>query len=287
VIVFLVAAAALSTLLVLLAAWYSDRWEREPVSLVENVLLLGLAVELVVVLLARWWFGFESWAEWALAGALVPVGVLLPSTASVTREVDEPFDGIVYSVAFACGSSLVLLLWDLPVLARTASGEVLEPDVFPGLGDLAGLLLAPHVAARLGGHLSTLAAAALIGGLYGYLQARTPRPSRSALTLSATALAGVLGGLDLLMHGSAWFRVVLAAAAIATASVLKTASPFKRHPASRDGSLAVTSLRTALLVTGAAFLALCVLAGVSGSDRFKPGVSRVGAPTTSLKPDVP
>jgi hypothetical protein len=103
VIVLLVPVAALSTWLVPAVTWSSDRWEREPVALAENVLLLGVALQPACVFAARWWFGFEDWQLPGPLSVTVPVGLLIPFVAGATAEMDEPHAGLVYAAAFASG----------------------------------------------------------------------------------------------------------------------------------------------------------------------------------------
>ena len=267
-IVFLVVVSGASSLIALLAAWASDTWEREPLESVENVLLLGVAVQVALVLLARWAAGFDAWGALGLLGVALPAGILVPFAAAKLSELDEPYDGVVYSVAFASGSSLVLLLWDVPVLAREAGGAALQPGVVLGLRDLVALLGAPAVVARLGAHAAAVAVAVLTGALYGVLVGvRDQR--RAPLALAGGLLAALLSLADLLVQGAWWGRVGLAVLAVIAAFVLKSRSPFRSRPKAPQTDLAVEGVKAALLVIGACFVALCLLASVAGSDRFE------------------
>ena len=269
-IVFLVVVSGASSLIALLAAWASDTWEREPLESVENVLLLGVAVQVALVLLARWAAGFDAWGALGLFGVALPAGILLPFAAAKLSELDEPYDGIVYSVAFASGSSLVLLLWDVPALAREAGGAALHPGAVLGLRDLVALLGAPAVLARLGAHAAAVAVAVLTGGLYGVLVGvRDRRRAPLALALAGGLLAALLSLADLLVQGAWWGRVGLAVLAVIAAFVLKSRSPFRSRPKAPRTDLAVEGVKAALIVIGACFVALCLLASVAGSDRFE------------------
>ena len=267
-IVFLVVVSGASSLIALLAAWASDTWEREPLESVENVLLLGVAVQVALVLLARWAAGFDAWGALGLLGVALPAGILVPFAAAKLSELDEPYDGVVYSVAFASGSSLVLLLWDVPVLAREAGGAALQPGVVLGLRDLVALLGAPAVVARLGAHAAAVAVAVLTGALYGVLVGVRDR-RRAPLALAGGLLAALLSLADLLVQGAWWGRVGLAVLAVIAAFVLKSRSPFRSRPKAPQTDLAVEGVKAALLVIGACFVALCLLASVAGSDRFE------------------
>lgn len=269
-VVFLVVVSGASSLIALLAAWASDTWEREPLESVENVLLLGVAVQVALVLLARWAVGFDAWGALGLLGVALPAGLLVPFAAAKLSELDEPYDGVVYSVAFASGSSLVLLLWDVPVLAREAGEAALQPGVVLGLRDLVALLGAPAVLERLGAHAAAVAVAALTGALYGVLAGVSGRRRAPlALALAGGLLAALLSLADRLVQGAWWGRVGLAVFAVIAAFVLKSRSPFRSRLKAPQTDLAVEGVKAALLVIGACFVALCLLASVAGSDRFE------------------
>jgi len=223
-----------------------------------------------LVLVARWAAGFDAWGALGLLGVALPAGILVPSATARLSELDEPYDGVVYSVAFASGSSLVLLLWDVPLLARQAGGAALQPGVVLGFRDLVALLGAPAVLERLGAHAAALAVAVLTGALFGVL-AGIPGRRRSpwVLALAGGLLAVLLSLADRLLQGAWWVRLVLAILAVGTAFAVKSRSPFRSRPEAPQTDLAVEGMKAALLVVGACFVALCLLASVAGSDRFE------------------
>jgi RsiW-degrading membrane proteinase PrsW (M82 family) len=101
--VFLLLVCGVSALVTIGVAWLSDTWEREPLHLVENVLLLGVTVQLIIVIAGVSLFGFEDWSRAGTLSVVLPACALLPLATASLKELDEPFDGIVYAVAFACG----------------------------------------------------------------------------------------------------------------------------------------------------------------------------------------
>jgi hypothetical protein len=268
-VVFLVVVCCAATWLALFVAWVFDLWEREPLAIVERLLLLGIAAQVGLVILGKWAFGFEAWNQLGLLGAALPAGLLLPVATAGISELDEPYDGIVYGVALACGASLVLLLWDIPLLAREVGAQALQPSVFPGIRDLALALRVPAVLERLVDHVSIVAVAALTGSVYGTLASdRAKRWRMPALVAAAGTLSAALAAGDWVLGGAAWFRVLLTAAAVAAAAAAKRRSPFRAKPEPAAPDVTLERVKATLVVLGACLLALCVLASVADTDRY-------------------
>lgn len=260
--VFLLLVCGVSALVTLGVAWLSDTWEREPLHLVENVLLLGVTVQLIIVIAGVSLFGFEDWSGAGTLSVVLPACALLPLATASLKELDEPFDGIVYAVAFACGGSLVQLMWDVPQLARQAGAGLLHPATFPGTRDLILLFAAPPVAARLGDHVTAMAVAVMAGAAFGWLAVRRRQRGLVKLAAVAGAVATALALTDAWLGGAGWLRLTLLLAALAVGITVKRASPFRERPEAAHPDLALDGLKATLLVIGA-----CLPARVPAAHR--------------------
>jgi len=240
-------AGLLSTLL-LAVVYLSDRYEREPIELIQNFFLSGLLGQLVLILAVTAVSGDVSWSgPWILI-TIVCAALYLPFQLHRQTEMDERFDGIVYAVALVGGATCVIHLNNLPrVIAASPYRDALAPGAEPDLRDLLILATSPGIAAELGQGLVVILAAVLVGALLGALQLRGWSPSRTALVCVVVALAAT--GLDLLTGGAWPVRGALAVMAVA-----------RPEPLERD--VLIMGLKTVLIVFGAALLATVLLQAV-------------------------
>ncbi len=104
---------------------------------------------------------------------MVCAALYLPFQLHRQPEMDERFDGIVYSVAFVGGATCVIHLNNLPgVIAASPYREALVPGAVPDLRDLLILATSPGFAAELGQGLVLILAAVFVGAVLGTLQLR-------------------------------------------------------------------------------------------------------------------
>jgi len=206
-------AGLLSTLL-LAVVYLADRYEREPIELIQNFFLSGLLGQLVLILAVTAVGGEVSWSgPWILV-TMVCAALYLPFQLHRQAEMDERFDGIVYAVALVGGATCVIHLNNLPrVIAASPYRDALAPGAEPDLRDLLILATSPGFTAELGQGLVMILAAVLVGAVLGTLQLRGWSPSRTALVCVVVALAAT--GLDLLTGGAWPVRGALAVMAVA------------------------------------------------------------------------
>ncbi len=261
--------AGLLGALILAAVFAADRYEREPVELIQDSFLIGLAGQLAL-LLARWAAtGEVVWTgPWPLVTALA-VAVYLPHRLAREPEVDERFDGVVYAVATMAGAACAILVNDLPWLAAASPHRAaLSPGAEPDLRDLLILVGDPVIGAGLGRAAVLVLASVLIGAVLGVLQLRGTKPWPTAAWCAATA--GVAVGPDLASEGAWWWRAVLAVVAAAVAFAVKRRSVFRDHPQPVERDVVVLGLRTVLVVLGAALLATALLQAVVDQPVIEP-----------------
>lgn len=261
--------AGLLSAVVLAAVLVADRYEREPVELIQDSFLVGLAGQLAL-LLARWAATGEAvWSgPWPLVTALA-VACFLPYRLAREPEVDERFDGIVYAVATMAGAACAILVNDLPWLAAASPHRTaLSPGAEPDLRDLLILAGDPVLGAGLGRGAVLVAAAVLIGAVLGVLQLRGVAPWRTAAACAVTATVAV--GVDLASGGAWWWRVLLAVVAATVAVAVKRRSVFREHPQPIERDVVVLGLRTVLVVLGAALLAMALLQAVVDQPVIEP-----------------
>ncbi len=259
-------AGLLSTLL-LAVVYLADRYEREPIELIQNFFLSGLLGQLVLILAvtavtAVTAVGGEvSWSGPSILITMVCAALYLPFQLHRQTEMDERFDGIVYAVALVGGATCVIHLNNLPrVIAASPYRDALAPGAEPDLRDLLILATSPGFTAELGQGLVMILAAVLVGAVLGTLQLRGWSPSRTALVCVVVALAAT--GLDL-MTGGAWpVRGALAVMAVAVAVAVKRRSVFKDRPELPERDVLIMGLKTVLIVFGAALLATVLLQAV-------------------------
>jgi hypothetical protein len=249
---------------VLLAVVYAaDRYEPEPIDAIQNAYLAGLLAQLVVILGTTMIAGAMSWSgPWVLVTG-VGVALVVPFQLSGRDEVDERFDGIVYTVAAMAGASCVIHLNNLQTISMAAPldaalGSGAEPD----LRDLMILIRSPAVSTELGSWLVLIATAVLVGAVLGSLQLRGMGPASIAPICAAVAVAAI--GLDLAMAGHWIIRSVLALAALGSAVALNRRSVFRHRPQAREAETVILGFRTILVVLGAALLTAVILTSVTG-----------------------
>jgi hypothetical protein len=256
--IYIASFAGLLSTLLLVVVYLADRYEREPIELIQNFFLSGLMGQLVLILAAIAVGGEVFWSgPWILI-TLVCAALYLPFQLGRQTEMDERFDGIVYTVALVGGASCVIHLNNLPlVIAASPYRDALAPGAEPDLRDLLILSTSPGFATELGQGLVVILTSILVGAVLGTLQLRGWPPWRTALVCVAVGLA--TAGLDLLTSGAWWLRAALAIAAVAVAVAVKRRSVFKDRPESPERDVLVLGLKTVLMVFGAALLATVLL----------------------------
>jgi hypothetical protein len=214
--------------------------------------------QLVLILAATSVGGDVFWSgPWILI-TVVCAALYLPFQLGRQAEMDERFDGIVYTVALVGGATCVIHINNLPrVIAASPYRDALAPGAEPDLRDLLILSTSSGFATELGQGLVVILTAVLVGAVLGTLQLRGWPPWRTALVCVVVGLAAA--GLDLLTGGAWWVRGVLAVAAVAVAVALKRRSVFKDRPESPEHDVLVMGLKTVLMVFGAALLASVLL----------------------------
>ncbi len=250
--------AALLASLVLAVVYAADRWEREPVELIQNSFLTGLLGQLVLVLAAVQIVGELVWTgPWALI-TVGFVSLSLPFQLRRQTELDERFDGIVYAVALTAGAVCSVHLFNLPrLLAASPSGGAAAPGVAPDLRDLLIVASSPEVAAELGQGLVLVVAAVLVGAVLGTLQLRGTAPWRTA---AACCLAGLgVVGVDLAFSGRWLVRCLLVVGAVALAAAVKRRSVFRDRPQPPERDVVVAAVKTVLMILGSALLATVMI----------------------------
>jgi hypothetical protein len=265
-------AGLLSTLL-LAAVYLADRYEREPIELIQDFFLSGLLGQLVLILAVTAVGRDVSWSgPWILI-TVVCAALYLPFQLHRQTEMDERFDGIVYSVALIGGATCVIHLNNLPrVVAASPYRDALASGTEPDLRDMLILATSPGFATELGQGLVVILAAVLVGAVLGTLQLREWSPWRTAFVCVAVALA--VTGLDLLTGGVWPVRGALAVMAVAVAAAVKRRSVFKGRPEAPERDVLVMGLKTVLMVSGAALLATVVLQAVAEQPDAGPGSPR-------------
>ncbi len=253
-------AALLSTGL-LAVVYLADRYEREPIELIQDFFLSGLLGQLLLILAVTAVVGDVFWSgPWVLV-TLVCASLYLPIRLSRQPEMDERFDGIVYTVALVGGATCVIHLNNLPrVIAASPYREVIAPGAAPDLRDLLIIATWPGFTAELGQGLVLICAAVLIGGLLGTLQMRGVSSWQTALAAVAVAIA--TAGVDLVTGGVRPVRGVLVVAAVAVSLAIKRRSVFRDRPEPPERDVLIMGLKTALMVFGAALLASVLLQAV-------------------------
>jgi hypothetical protein len=259
--IYIAAFAGLLSSLLLAVVYLADRYEREPIGLIQNVFLSGLLGQLVLVLVVDRVTGAESWSgPWILV-TVTCAAVYLPFQLRGQSEVDERFDGIVYSVALVGGATCVIHLHNLPrEIAASPYRDALAPGAEPDLRDLMILAGSPGFSAELGQGIVLICTAVFFGAILGALQLRGRSPGQSAGVSALVALA--VAGFDLVTGGIWAVRGALAVAAVGVALAVKRRSVFRDRPQAAERDVLVLGLKTVLMVFGAALLATVLLQAV-------------------------
>jgi len=259
--IYIASIAGLLSTLLLAFVYLADRYEREPIELIQNFFLSGLVGQLVLILAVTAATGDVSWSGAWLLITVVCAAIYLPFQLHRQPEMDEKFDGIVYSVALFGGAACVTHLNNLPrVIAESPYRDALAPGAAPDLRDVLILATSPAFAAELGQGLVLIFAAILVGAVLGTFQLRGWSPWRTASVCVAVALA--ITAFDLLTGGAWPARGVLAVAGILAALIVKRRSVFKDRPEPPERDVLVMGLKTVLMVFGATLLATVLLQAV-------------------------
>jgi hypothetical protein len=253
-------AGLLSTLL-LAVVYFADRYEREPIELIQNFFLSGLLAQLVIILAVTSVGGEISWSgPWVLL-TMTGAAFYLPIQLHRQTEMDERFDGIVYSVAFVGGATCAIHLNNLPgVIAASPYRDALVSGAVPDARDLLILATSSGFGAELGQGLVLVLVAVLVGAILGTLLLRGWSPWRTAAVCVGVTLATI--GLDLLTRGAWPARAFLLVVSLAIALTVKRRSVFKDRPEPAESDVLVLGLKTVLMVFGAALLAAVLLQAV-------------------------
>jgi len=250
-------AGLLSTLL-LGVVYLADRYEREPIELIQNTFLAGLMAQLVIVFAVALVAGPVIWDGGWLLVTVVGVALVMPFQLQNRAEMDERFDGIVYTVAFAGGATCVIHLNNLPsLIAASPFRAALELGAEPDLRDLLILADSTGFAAEFGRGLVVVLVATVVGAVLGSLHMRGVQPWRSASICGLVATTAM--GINLLADGAWVVRGVLAIAAVGVAVALKRRSVFRDRPEPTEGDLLTAGLKTVLMIFGAVLLATVLL----------------------------
>ena len=271
----------LSTLL-LAVVYLADRYEREPIELIQNFFLSGLLGQLVIILAITSVGGEVAWSgPWILL-TVAGAALYLPFQLHRQAEMDERFDGIVYSVAFVGGATCVVHLNNLPgVIAASPYRDALVAGAVPDLRDLMILATSSGFAAELGQGFVMILSAVFVGAILGRLQLRGWPPWQTAAACLMGALATI--GIDLLTGGSWPMRGVLSVVGLAVVLAVKRRSVFKDRPEPTERDVLVLGMKTVLMVFGAALLATVLLQAVVE----RPEVPDVTFTRTDMTHDAP
>jgi len=259
--IYIASFAGLLSTLLLAVVYLADRYEREPIELIQNFFLSGLLGQLGLVLAVTSLDGEVSWSGLWILITIFCAALYLPFQLHRQAEMDERFDGIVYSVAFVGGTTCAIHLNNLPgVIAASPYRDALVPGAVPDLRDLVILATSSGFATELGQGFVLILAAVFVGAVLGTLQSRGWSPWQTALVCVVVALATT--GLDLLTNGAWPVRGILAVAGIVVALAVKRRSVFKGRPEPAERDVLVLGLKTVLMVFGAALLATVLLQAV-------------------------
>jgi len=280
--IYIATFAGLLSSLLLAVVYLADRYEPEPIELILDSFLIGLAGQLVLIFIASALHGGVLWSGPWLLVTMAVATLYLPYQLSGQVEADERFDGIVYSVALVGGAVCAIHLNNLPrVAAISPYRDALAPGAEPDLRDLLILAGSSGFTAELGRGLVVILAAVLVGAVLGTLQLRGWPWWRTASICLAVGSAVI--GVDLLVGGNWWARGSLAVSAMAVAFVVKRRSIFKDRPEPRERDVLLMGFKTVLVVFGATLLATVLLQAVVEQPRLDDGLS-AGAHESVLPP---
>lgn len=270
--IYIASFAGLLSSLLLVVVYLADRYEPEPIELIQGSFLTGLMLQLILIFAASAAFGAALWSGPWIMITVACLAIYLPFRLYRQTEVDERFDGIVYGVALAGGAACAIHLHDLPrVLAASPYRRSFAPGAEPDLRDLLILASSPGLVAELGRGLVVIVAAILVGAAVGTLQLRGWMPWRTAAVSVGVGL--VVTGVDVLASGHWWIRAAMVVLALVIALAVKQRSVFKDRPEPRERDVMLMGLKTVLIVFGAALLATVLLQAVVEQPRVDEGTS--------------
>lgn len=256
--VYIAVFAGVSSVVVLAAVYLADRYEREPLELIQDAFLLGAAVQLILTLAARAILGSDVWSSGLMILTAALSALWLPFHLARLDEADERFDGIVYSVAAVAGASCVIHVGNLPgLIAGSPYADALTGAAAPSLRDLLIVISWPEFGRELARHLGLIGAAVLAGALAGIRHA-AGRP-RGVSALLAALLATAATGLVWASGDEVWPVIVVVAVAIVWAAWIKRRSVHRGAPEAPEDALLVRVVKTVALVLGIALAASAVL----------------------------
>lgn len=282
--IYIASFAGLLSSLLLAVVYLADRYEPEPIELIQDSFLTGLAGQLVLIFLVSSIDGQLMWSGAWMIVTVICAAAYLPFRLHRQAEMDERFDGIVYSVALVGGATCVVHLNNLPgVIAASPYRDALAPGAEPDLRDMLILTGSPGIAGELGLGLVAIMAAILVGAALGMLQMRGWSPWRTAVVCVAVGSAVV--GVDLLAGGGWWVRGVLVVTALAVALAVKRRSVFKDRPEPREREVLLMGLKMVLVVFGAALLSMVLLQAVVEQPSVEDELVGGGHHTTDAGPE--
>ena len=272
--IYIASFAGLLSSLLLAVVYLADRYEPEPIELIQDSFLTGLAGQLMLVFAVSSVAGTVLWSGWWLLVTVVAAAVYLAFGLHRQGEVDERFDGIVYSVATLGGATCAIHLNNLPrVMAASPYHDALAPGAEPDLRDLLILAGSPGFSAELGRGLVVILSAVFVGAVVGTLKLRAWPPWQTAMVAAAVGVV-VVGG-DVATGGSWWVRGALALAAFGIAVAVKRRSVFMGRPEPRERDVVIMGLKTILIIFGASLLAMGLLQAVVDQPGVEDGSDRV------------
>ncbi len=260
--IYLPIVASFLSLMMLALVYAADHYEREPIERLQSWFLLGVLVQLILILTCDAIVGIDLWSgRWILLSVGV-AALVLPLLLKNENELDERFDGIIYTVACLGGATSVIHVHNLPKITATSPiGSVLDSDAAPGLRDLVLLVGSPSFAADLGQGLTILLVAMLIGATFGILHFG----GRSPITIAASCFAVGFGATSVeLLSGGTWMvRLGLAIVACTLAFFVKRRSVFRNRPQVTENEVLIQGVKTVLMVLGATLVAAALFTAVS------------------------
>jgi len=258
VLIYIASFAGLLGAVVLAVVYAADRYEREPIELIQNCFLIGFVGQLALVIAVTTVTGRFMWSGSWLLITVVGAALVMSYHVRHLSEMDERFDGIVYTVACLAGAATVIHLNNLPqVVAGSPFRDALDDGAVPGLRDLLIVEASPGFVIELGQGMTVILAGVLIGAVLGVLHLRGQKPGRIAFVCATVGLVTI--GADVISAGAWAVRCLLAVAAIAAAIVIKRRSVFKERPEPAERDVLIMAVKTVLMVLGAALLATVLL----------------------------
>jgi hypothetical protein len=188
--------------------YLADRYEPEPLELVQDTFLLGALAQAGAILAVAAFTHRIGWDGWWIGGTLLGWCSSCPVTCGGSARPTSASTASSYTVSAAAGALCVIHVANLPTIAtqspyRTALAATATPD----LRDLLIITGAPGFAHELGRGALIIALAVIAGGVMGHAHMRGARPW--AASLVALGITVPVVAADVLSHGhgvlrSAW-----------------------------------------------------------------------------------